>query len=553
MLRRDKRLLLSLLATLFFSFSSLLIAQDSQESDQAQAYTQSGASQETQDSGSHARIVRLSYVKGEVQIDNDHGFQNATMNIPVTEGNRLVTSSDSWAEVEFEDGGTLRLAPETQVTFSELGRNSSGGTLTAVDLDEGEAELRLHKKEGSEFAVTARNKTILLRHSGRFRVTTSNSIPLQVAVLKGEVSVRDNSSDSEVAVKKNETFALNTSDFERYRLEKGAEADALDRWGDERDEALAAYNARGTGYAESPYQYGVSDLNYYGQYYDMPGYGYLWQPYGVNFGWNPYMNGYWCYSPFYGYTWVSAYPWGWMPYRYGHWIFINGRGWMWQPGAWGNWHRRPFLINPPAGFRAPAPPTVVGNRPGGPNRVGPRPGGGPGSSPAISTRQQDGRPHRVFSNIDVDRTRRGGEPAASSTPGSTAPSSSTPPSSTPASSTPAARGNVVVERKEVERKENAPQSQQPGDSERRGRESRGEQPSVNTVTPRAQEPAASRPPAAPVIHAEPAPSHVPAPAPHVSAPEPSRAPEAPRMSPPPAPRAEPPPSSRPPESVSRPK
>ncbi len=533
MLRRDKYLLLSLFAILLFSFSPLLVAQDSQETEQGQAYTQSGGPQETQDSGSHARIVRLSYVKGEVQIDNDHGFQNATMNIPVTEGNRLVTSSDSWAEVEFEDGGILRLAPETQVTFSELGRNSSGGALTAVDVDNGEAEFRLHKKEGSEFAVTARNKTILLQHSGRFRVTASNSIPLEVAVLKGEVSVRDNSSGSEVAVKKNETFALNTSDFERYRLEKGAQADALDRWGDERDDALAAYNARGANYAESPYQYGVSDLNYYGQYYDMPGYGYLWQPYGVNFGWNPYMNGYWCYSPFYGYTWVSAYPWGWMPYRYGHWIFINGRGWMWQPGAWGNWHRRPFLINPPAGFHAPAPPTVVANRPGGPNRGGP---------PTISSRQQDGRPHRVFSNIDVDSTRRGGESAA----GRSASGSSTPGPSTPASSTPSARGNVVVERRE-----RSPEPQQG-----RGEQERGERQQPNTVTPRA--------PAAPVIHADPGPSRVPASAPRVeappatsaprvSAPEPARAPEAPRMSPPPAPRAEPPPVSRPPESVARPK
>jgi hypothetical protein len=547
MLRRDKFLLLSLFAILLFSFSPLLVAQGSQEPEQAQAYTQTGGSQETQDSGSHARIVRLSYAKGEVQIDNDHGFQNATMNIPVTEGNRLVTSSDSWGEVQFEDGGTLRLAPETQVTFSELGRNSSGGTLTAIDVDGGEAEIRLHKQDGSEFAVTARNKTILLQHSGRFRVTTSNSIPLEIAVLKGEVSVRDTSSGSEVPVKKGEIFALNTSDVERYSLEKGARADALDRWGDERDDALAAYSARGTNYAESPYQYGVSDLNYYGQYYDMPGYGYLWQPYGVNFGWNPYMNGYWCYSPFYGYTWVSAYPWGWMPYRYGHWIFINGRGWMWQPGAWGNWHRRPFLINPPAGFHAPAPPTVVANRPGAPNRVGPLPRGAPGSSPAISTQQQDGRPHRVFSNIDVDRTRRGGESAAGpSGSGSSTSGPSTSGPSTPSSSTPASRGNVVVERKE-----RSPEPQQG-----RREQERGERQQPNTVTPRA--------PAAPVVHAEPAPSRVPAPAPRVeappapsaprvSAPEPARAPEAPRMSPPPAPRAEPPPMSRPSESVARPK
>src|SRR6185312_5896578 len=135
---------------------------------------------------------------------------------------------DGWAEVQFEDGSTMRLAPGTELTFSQLGRDSEGGTLTAVELDQGEAEFRLTKHDNGEFAVTARHKTILLKHSGRFRVTTINADPLDVTVFKGEVGISDSLGHPEIAVKKNETFALDELDPSKYDLEKEAQADELD-------------------------------------------------------------------------------------------------------------------------------------------------------------------------------------------------------------------------------------------------------------------------------------------------------------------------------------
>ncbi|HKT49694.1 MAG TPA: FecR family protein, partial [Candidatus Angelobacter sp.] len=294
---------------------------------------------------SQARIVRLSYAEGSVQLATDQGVENATINVPLTEGARLSTSSNGWAEVQLEDGSTIRLAPSTAVNFTELGRSSSGSTLTTVDLDEGEAEFNVSRRNDNEFAVTVRNKTILLDHSGRFRITSTVQDALELVVFKGEVKVKDPDSGDQVAVKKGETFTLDPNDPAHYALDKEAEADELDNWGQQRDETLSSYAARNNGdYAQSPYQYGVNDLSYYGNYYDVPGYGYLWQPYGAGPGWDPFMNGYWTWSPV-GYCWVSAYPWGWMPYRFGHWVFVNGSGWMWQPGGWHGWWRQPRLVN----------------------------------------------------------------------------------------------------------------------------------------------------------------------------------------------------------------
>jgi FecR protein len=379
-LLRKPVLLLSILFTLLLSLATTSRAQDLDEED---------------GHDSHARIVRISYIEGEVRLDNGHGYENATMNMPVTERNWLQTRSDGWAEIQLEDGSLVRLAPDTVISFTELGRLSSGGTVTTIDLDQGEAAFKVIKHDGSDFQITVKNKTITLQHSGSFRVTSTNADPMEIVVWKGEVSVRDPESGGEVAVKKNESFVLDPSDVGRYALDKGAEADGLDEWSKQRDDYLSTYAAAGHNYSQSPYQYGASDLDYYGSYFDAPGYGQVWQPNGVGLNWDPFGNGYWAYSPGFGYTWVSSYPWGWMPYRYGRWVFVNGRGWCWAPGGWNRWYSRPRWAHAPPGFRPPIPPAthpVVGGspgewHPGGSGRNGGS--GGRGSGPAVGGRPGD--------------------------------------------------------------------------------------------------------------------------------------------------------------------
>src|SRR5437899_10736104 len=62
-------------------------------------------------SDSQVRIVRLSYVEGSVQIAraSAFGFDKALLNLPVAQGATLRTGTDGRAEVEFEDGTTIRL------------------------------------------------------------------------------------------------------------------------------------------------------------------------------------------------------------------------------------------------------------------------------------------------------------------------------------------------------------------------------------------------------------------------------------------------------------
>jgi hypothetical protein len=375
---RRSGLLLPIL-TLVFAMSIFSHAQDS------------GA---TEAPGAQARVARISYVEGAVRLDSGWGYESVTMNLPVTEHNWLQTRSNGWAEIQMEDGSLIRLAPDTIITFTQLGRTSSG-TITTVDLDQGEAEFKILKRADSDFQVTVNNKTIALEHSGFFRVTSTNNDPMEIAVWKGSLSVHDTDSGDQITVGKDETFVLNPADVAEYALNKGTEADDLDDWSKQRDEALTSYNAANHN-TQSPYQYGASDLDQYGQYTQDPQYGNVWQPYGVSMDWDPFSNGYYANSGI-GTTWVSSYPWGWMPYRYGRWIFINGRGWCWAPGDWHTLNNGPRIANAPPGFHAPLPPAslkVAGRAPGQVIRPGETPGNGSGRAA--------GAPGRRFVNGESD-------------------------------------------------------------------------------------------------------------------------------------------------------
>jgi len=68
---------------------------------------------------SQVRIVRLSDVEGDVQIDRNtgQGYEKAFLNLPITQGAKLRAKSDGRAEVEFEDGTTVRITQVRWLSF----------------------------------------------------------------------------------------------------------------------------------------------------------------------------------------------------------------------------------------------------------------------------------------------------------------------------------------------------------------------------------------------------------------------------------------------------
>ena len=312
---------------------------------------------------STARIVRLSYVDGDVQIDRvtGHGAERAVLNMPVIQGMQLSTSGSATAEVEFEDGSTLRLVPDSTVEFRKLSLRSSGERVSSIELTQGTAYLEATTKKDA-CSITAGGQEITLAHGAHLRVNRSAS-NLALAVFKGEAEVQN--PNGSVRVKKDETLNLDLNDPTQYQLVKGIDPNSYDNWNQQRDKYRQTYASNHHDGYNSLYSYGWSDLNYFGGFYPYGSYGMLWRPFGVGMGWDPFADGAWMYYPGYGYMWVSGYPWGWMPYRYGSWMFVPGYGWGWSPAtAWNTWYATPVIYGAPAGYLPPAPPTKIG--PGSP-------------------------------------------------------------------------------------------------------------------------------------------------------------------------------------------
>jgi len=307
---------------------------------------------------SQARVVRLSEVQGEVQVDRNtgRGFEKGFLNLPITQGLKLQTKHDGRAEVEFEDGSTLRVTPDTVIDFPQLSLHDSGAKASAVHLQEGTAYVKFAGAKGDEFTLTFAHEKLSLAHSAHLRIEMADTTAT-LAVFSGDVQAEGESGT--LAVSKNHTASFDLTHGDRYTLAKDLEPDPFDAWDKQQDQYHQQY--AGNSYSSySPYAYGTSDLNYYGNFSNVPGYGTVWQPYFAGAGWDPFMNGAWAFAPGFGYGWVSAYPWGWTPYHYGAWIYLPSNGWAWQPGgSWAGWSA-PRIVHPPSNFVLPQPPSSTG-------------------------------------------------------------------------------------------------------------------------------------------------------------------------------------------------
>ncbi len=305
---------------------------------------------------SHVRIVRLSYLDGQVQMANgDQGLDRAILNTPIVEGSRILTRSDGLAEIEFEDQSALRLSGNSEVKVRQLSMNDAGVKVNEIEVVKGVVFFDVRAKSGDVYRAVAGRNTFLVRRDSLARISAGPD-QLKLAVLKGDVQLENQ--PQVVSVKKNETLALDPKQPSEFKIAHGTEPMPADSWDKERQAYTDAY-AKNSGYGGPHSGYGLQDLNYYGDYFYASGYGYVWQPYGFAnsmVGWNPYSNGAWTFAPGLGYSWASAYPWGWLPYHFGSWAYLGGGvGWAWLPGGSysGPWYYNQFQTTPKV-VKAPA-------------------------------------------------------------------------------------------------------------------------------------------------------------------------------------------------------
>ncbi len=138
---------------------------------------------------SHVRIVRLSYIDGQVQMEHaDQGLNRAILNTPIVEGTRIVTRSDGLAEVEFEDQSALRLAENSEVKFRQLSMTETGAKVNEVEVMRGVVFFDVRSKSEDVYRAVAEGTTFLVGRDTQTRISAAPD-QLQLAVLKGSVQL----------------------------------------------------------------------------------------------------------------------------------------------------------------------------------------------------------------------------------------------------------------------------------------------------------------------------------------------------------------------------
>ena len=298
---------------------------------------------------SHARIVRLSLIQGDVRYarsfhddpltEGNATWEQAVLNLPLREGYVLATGSGR-AEVEFESGAMAFLSGNTVLEFYDLSLHD-GGRITRLVLRQGSASFYANPTSGDYFSVTGGDFTVEANGRTTFRMDNFDD-GSTVKVERGKVAVLRK--EQSTPLEKGESLSVHAGNAGDMVMGRAAENDDFDHWVSGRIESEVAALNSSTQYVSPTYTAGFADLYTYGSWFSMGGYGNCWQPFGAGLGWSPFAFGDWYLDPVFGWTFVGSAQWGWLPYHYGGWISSPMYGWCWNPVGFG--YGRPLRWHP---------------------------------------------------------------------------------------------------------------------------------------------------------------------------------------------------------------
>jgi len=308
-----------------------------------------GGSEAEANAAMQPHAARLDRVDGSVGIaraedgDKQLDWAEATVNTPVTVGDRIYARDYANASIALTGHNYVRLNPATSLDVLALEDRR-----TQFALRSGSALFDVGALDSDElYEVATPCGAIDFKEPGLYQVgmdggnaiiSVLNGLAQVVGqegsgyISKGQVFTLVGATAAEALAS---TLAPNTAgeivdDYYRYRYPKvyNGRYRSYDAYLDD----PSYYDPYRTSVS---YQYlpadipGLYDLDDYGDWVDVNNYGHCWAP-RVNAGWAPFRSGYWDLDSRWGPSWVSSEPWGWAPYHYGRWSFVNQR-WFWVP------------------------------------------------------------------------------------------------------------------------------------------------------------------------------------------------------------------------------
>ena len=281
-------------------------------------------------------VARISFINGEVSVRRgDSGeVMAAAVNAPLILEDRLLTSSSSRAEIQFDSSNVLRVGSNSEVRLGDIQYKQFKAQLAI-----GTFTFRVLRNSDGQAELDTPVVGIRPLRAGVYRITVREDGSTEITVHDGEAEVLTHGGSERIQAGST-LQARGSADDPEFQIVAEVGSDDWDRWNANRDRDVE--RSRSYQYVSRDIE-GAEDLDQYGRWVSDSTYGNVWQP-TVAPGWAPYQAGRWVWEEYYGWTWVSTDPWGWAPYHYGRW-FNGSSGWCWYPGSvYGRHYWSPALV-----------------------------------------------------------------------------------------------------------------------------------------------------------------------------------------------------------------
>ncbi|MGC2658576.1 MAG: FecR family protein, partial [Bryobacteraceae bacterium] len=289
-----------------------------------QPYPQNGGDVDVNDP--ERGVARVSIAQGDVNIRRgDTGaLVAAVVNAPLMGQDHLQTSDGSRAEVEFDYGNLVRLAPDTDLVFADVEYHRY-----QIQLAAGTIIYRVLRNANSQSEIDTPSIAVHPTQLGEYRISVMPDGTTQVSVRSGALEIYSPQGTQNLGPGQ-AMLVRGSQQSPEFEMVGVPAPDQFDGWSEQRDsEMLASRSYQHV----NPEIYGADDLDQYGNWVPSQ-YGQVWAPQPPTPDWTPYSDGEWVSEPYYGWTWVDDAPWGWAPFHYGSWFWNGGVSrWCWFPGG----------------------------------------------------------------------------------------------------------------------------------------------------------------------------------------------------------------------------
>ena len=218
------------------------------------------------DDGIRQSVARVSWFEGGVSFnrgDDPDDWQPASINYPMTLGDRIWAASDARVELQLR-GGTVYLGPESELGALDLARDVRQLSLTL-----GTASFRIRRMERDEiFEVATPNVSVTFETPGIYRIDVDEEGNSRVSVTQGRAWAA--AAGGQVALERGDQIRVWGIDRPDYDVVRLARADSWDRWVEKR---ARRYRSVGSASYVHPDIYGIEDLDAYGSWENSAEYG----------------------------------------------------------------------------------------------------------------------------------------------------------------------------------------------------------------------------------------------------------------------------------------